>query len=530
MKKEFLIIMTLAFCLEGYSVVVKNEGPPGWYSGSYLAFSDGPLTQDKNKNPGEKKKTTTAKRLDSATAAYSKNSTSIESFLRDYIYSQKAESWQGLCDQWSASNNDMIVKKNLMSAKKLKCKGGVVFTKGDLQELFTGFYKSWDIDYAGLRDYTPLEERESSYYFSMNQLNRSNFAAHTVHEKIHYYMSKKVWEEEKVGIVINVDSGPEVWNQPIISLTSDIKDFSEKDLAAGELKVSAGQNHINTDSGQQKNTRTEVAKFRIPSNILRAKKNDEDLRLIEKIEEDYFKKVYDNPAISVKVLRKGEPKYIGAALTKIAKKNSFSDTKSLLEALALVKSETLKRALGKNISLKKGIKVQFVASKLKYQEETYYKDTDDVSNTKYYNYLLFKNKGKIMSSSWITPLHERPGDLFVSPSTLPEQVDLANNFTEYFEKGKWAMYKGVGPIALRWFKDQSLDKFHDAKKFKKTFSKINKTKTVEQWFQEVSKAKNRPVRTYGTTETPEWEFYEMVGKAIGIRNTLNLYKNCEIVK
>jgi len=527
---KFFIALCFIFSGSAFSTVIKNEGPPGWYSGSYLPFSDGPLTEDKNKNSGEKKKMSTAQRLDKASAAYSSNASSVEGFLRDYIYNKTAPDWQGLCDQWSASNNDIEIKKNLMSAKKLKCKGGVVFTKGDIQELFTGFYKSWDIDYAGSRDYTPLEERESSYYFSMDQLNSSNFPAHVVHEKVHYYMSKKVWEEEKVGIVLNVDSGPEVWNQPVISIESEIKELGMKDLAKGSLKVFAGQDHINLDGEQKKYTRTEVAGFRIPSSLLKAKKNDKDLRLIEKIEEDYFERVVENPEISVKELRKGEPKYIGTALKEIAKKNSFSDSKSFVKALALVKNETLKRALGNNISLKKGIKVQFVASKLKYQEETYYKDTQDVSNTKYYNYLLFKKKGEVIGSSWITPLRERPGDLFISPSTLQEQVDLANNFTEYFEKGKWAMYKGVGPIALRWFKDQAKEKFHDWKKFKKTFSSIDKSKTVEQWFQETTQSKSRPKRTYGMTETPEWEFYEMVGKAIGIRNTLNLYKNCDKVK
>ena len=80
------------------------------------------------------------------------------------------------------------------------------------------------------------------------------------------------------------------------------------------------------------------------------------------------------------------------------------------------------------------------------------------------------------------------------------------------------------------FKDQAKEKFHNSKNFKKTFSSINKNKTVEEWFQDVSKSKVRPKRTYGVTETPEWEFYEMVGKAIGLRNTLNLYKNCEKVK
>jgi hypothetical protein len=313
-------------------------------------------------------------------------------------------------------------------------------------------------------------------------------------------------------------------------MESDIKELGVKDLAKGNLKVFAGQDHINLDGKQQKYTRTEVAGFRIPTSILKAKKNDEDLRLLEKIEEDYFEKAVENPDISVKELRKGEPKYIGTALQEIAKKNSFSNTKSFLVALGLVKSETLKRALGNNISLKNGIKVQFVASKLKYQEETYYKDTQDVSNSKYYNYLLFKKKGEVIGSSWITPLHERPGDLFISPSTLQEQVDLANNFTEYFEKGKWAMYKGAGPIALRWFKDQAKEKFHNSKSFKKTFSSMDKNKTVEQWFQETANSNKRPKRTYGMTETPEWEFYEMVGKAIGIRNTLNLYKNCDKVK
>ena len=43
--------------------------------------------------------------------------------------------------------------------------------------------------------------------------------------------------------------------------------------------------------------------------------------------------------------------------------------------------------------------------------------------------------------------------------------------SEYFEKGKWAMYKGVGPIALRWFKDQAKEKFHNWKKFKKCCGK-----------------------------------------------------------
>ena len=183
---KFFIAIFFIFSGSIFSAVIKNEGPPGWYSGSYLPFSDGPLTEDKNKNSGEKKKMSTAQRLDKASAAYSSNASSVEGYLRDYIYNKTAPDWQGLCDQWSASNNDMEIKKNLMSAKKLKCKGGVVFTKGDIQELFTGFYKSWDIDYAGSRDYTPLEERESSYYFSMYQLNTSNFPAHVVHEKVHY--------------------------------------------------------------------------------------------------------------------------------------------------------------------------------------------------------------------------------------------------------------------------------------------------------------------------------------------------------
>ena len=147
----------------------------------------------------------------------------------------------------------------------------------------------------------------------------------------------------------------------------------------------------------------------------------------------------------------------------------------------IVKKETLKKSLGKNISLKKGIKVQFVASKIKYQEETYYKDTQDVSNSKYYNYLLFIKKGEVIGSSWITPLHERPGDRFISPSTLQEQVDLANNFTEHFENGKWAMYKGVELSLSIGFKDQAKE-VSRLKKFKKTFSSIDKRKLLKYGF------------------------------------------------
>ena len=546
MKKEFLILLGLLFIsFKSHSITIKNEGPPGWYSGSYLPFSDGPLTQERNKNKGERKKSTTAKRLDLATSHYGKSKSQLEGFLKDYIYKKDAESWQGLCDQWSASNNDVIIKNYLLSAEKLKCKGGVVLSKGDLQELFTAFYKSWDIDYAGERDYTPIEEREDAYYFAKDQLNRSNFPAHILHEKLHHYMNEKIWKEEKVGIVLNVDSGPEVWNQPVISIESNIKKLTEKDIAKGEFKVKAGQDHINLGEGQVKHTRTEVEAFRLISglksiegnreksfSILKAKRGDKDLRLIKRIEQHYYEKVYNNPEISVKALRKGEPKYMNEALKKIVKKTSFKDTKSFLQALAQVKKETLKRAFGKNIKLKKGIKVYLVHSKMKYQEETYYRDTSSVFNVKYYNYILIEGKGKnnYIGSSWMTPLSERPGDLFISPSMVAEQIDLANNFMEYYENGKWVMYKGARAVANGWFKHQAEEKFHGISQFKKAFSKVDKKMTIEQWFQKTTKSKKRPVRTYGMTETPEWEFYEMVGKAIGLRNTIDLYKSCKKCK
>lgn len=310
--------------------------------------------------------------------------------------------YEGFCDQFATANNDPKVKKLLKSTQGLDCEG-IPLTKGDLQELFTAFYTSKDTDYYGARNYVSEDDRNAAHDIAVDELNRATFYARYI-----YYIHGHLDKGE--GIVLNVDSGPEVWNQPVKEINSSSEEITDDPEQLGE--------------------------YRLPSYLFApsSKAGKANLSTIKSIEAA-FEIVLKNANISAPKLRKklspALQKRVGAAKTPA----------SIMTRLAEAKAESLQALLESDPDVLPEFRVFTVRSDVEYIQEGEFRNTELWTRTVGYDYVVIWEHRKdgswdIADDSWITDRTDRPADMFVSTPTMDASKRLAKEKAAWFWRTK----------------------------------------------------------------------------------------------
>lgn len=139
-------------------------------------------------------------------------------YARRY-YDPKAESWEGVCNQWSAASLEPQISKLVKNLGDINC-AGIALNPQEVRELFTAFYIHVDDSkMVGSRSNTRSFLRD--YY--ENQMGLDDLSPEIFHRTLYDNIKKNQ------GVVIDKDHGPEVWNHPVYKAESniDVKDKYE---------------------------------------------------------------------------------------------------------------------------------------------------------------------------------------------------------------------------------------------------------------------------------------------------------------
>ncbi|MBF0365366.1 MAG: hypothetical protein HQK50_07330 [Oligoflexia bacterium] len=245
------------------------------HSSTYLPLNKGYLIHDRYKqdvtalippdlNPGLIVTDTSEKnllqRFEEARADVLKRGAeeSLYGFFADYDYEKGEAEWRGMCHQWSAAACDPKVKKeisldptvNLKQKKSILCGKNIISTN-EIRELFTATYPSKNSLFLGSARNAPNEYYNQAFFHkkhmdvilahggmvAFKELNDSDYAvmdslgmitlkegptspvkwtlpAHQFHNTTKEQLSSNA------GIVLNIDPGEEIWNQPVFEMES----------------------------------------------------------------------------------------------------------------------------------------------------------------------------------------------------------------------------------------------------------------------------------------------------------------------
>lgn len=127
-------------------------------------------------------------------------------------YDDKAEGWEGFCHQWSPAGLDPA-SAFIVSMDKIYA--NVPFGIGDLRELTTWNYNESDALFIGQRNYG--SEPDSDNLDPVDLLATfQNYVG-----------------PGKPGVVLDIDPGTQVWNQPFYSYSTDTKELHGNDAKGG---------------------------------------------------------------------------------------------------------------------------------------------------------------------------------------------------------------------------------------------------------------------------------------------------------
>ncbi|HVO29427.1 MAG TPA: hypothetical protein VMV18_01770 [bacterium] len=206
----------------------KMDNKP--YSASYLPRVEGPLSKEHDTEIEDQiehgfgdcdlvhqivkdnaKKSATGKFDTAATNAEGHNPNLTDEYNRDGVNPQ-AEGWEGFCHQWSPAGLD---PSSAFIVSMDKIYANVPFGIGDLRELTTWTYQDSDAIFIGKRNNG--DKKDSENLDPMDLLG--TFQAFV--------------GSGKPGVVLDIDPGTQVWNQPFYSYSTDTKELSGDDAKGG---------------------------------------------------------------------------------------------------------------------------------------------------------------------------------------------------------------------------------------------------------------------------------------------------------
>lgn len=383
------------------------------YSSSYLPRKEGPLTHatpkfgdfgsdltDIQKDNWDKM--SIMEKLDSLNQARGIGSNYQISTTASH-HNPNAQFWEGFCDKWSAASLDPAVNSYIEKADaKVICRN-VVITKGEIKELFTGFYdyKNSPVGFSGHRFDRELDGHEQELLRTGQDLYSADSFDMT--------LNKTIGNAEKPrGVVLNVTKALEVWNQPVYKMNRC--EYTEQNAGKlGSLPADTLESPIKEVNDWlmdvAKADRISLMKLYYPST---PDLGDDSKSLV--IQLSKLQVQLRNQLNSSKGLDQ-----IQESLDSMPKDltNYSAVRKGIREAMAAM-------YVGGAIQLKKDLSVTRVANTVYYGSEVDYAEDERSNTSQEYSYYIIKNNnGRVVGSSWETPPEDRPGFAWV-PSDRPE--------------------------------------------------------------------------------------------------------------
>jgi hypothetical protein len=339
---------------------ILHETTPG-YSSSYLPLKEGPLVNHQYTHETsylqEPHKLSLAERFDLSRKIYSQLSPQkieipLFPFFTHVGHSPTADRWEGKCHQWAAAANDKGINKLLEKvdmSEGLLC-GDIIYKPGDIRELITASYFSRNKSFIGERTNKKQLNEELNDLIKKNYFLQDDLPAKIFHETVHKSL------KEKQGVVLDMDSGVEVWNHPVHSISSEITLVPEQDIyflinqPSFFIIPDEAQEHVRDIQNIEKDMK----------GLLKMNKNDRTLRLkslfADQIQSDHIKKLVNElenefPTADIEI-----------------------DINYLMFKIPEIVNSLYQLAMTKGMKLRPNLTVKGIKTTLKYLTESGYQD------------------------------------------------------------------------------------------------------------------------------------------------------------
>ncbi len=390
------------------------------YSSSYLPYKDGPLTHTPGNGPTgddsadvaawmrlRESRATVGERFDELRSLVLGKTDKLSTYFSTRMYNDKAEDWEGFCNQWSAASLDPTLAKMLASTDDLACKG-VYLSKGEIQELLTAFDPAYSV--GGLIGDRTDKELDKNVVTARENTGRDPLPAHVFHHTVYQNLN------QGRGLVGSMHAPGQIWNYPIYDAKTKYMLLNELTLMTVDapmlapylIQVKSGLNAAETTKATAllkaySDTYAALARF-TPT----AGQNPNDAPL--------SKAAFD----SAKAAGVSRLDFI-----------SLSDLDTLVSLKKDIYTKVLAMGRTGQLTLTPGYTIQFAQTTLSYAVEVGFASGQDVQTTRDLNYLLiFKGEDKDASDSqWVADVESRPQFLWI-PNSPADPRNAANPFAK----------------------------------------------------------------------------------------------------
>ena len=509
-KGLILVFMTLFVQSKGIASTLENEIVVKGYSSS---IKQGLLTEKKIKKKGkDSEEMALATRFELALKSYDWGYPTLRPFFdRFYRKKEKGKQTLNFSPSWAAANLSPLMNSYLFQNKGWDC-DGLLFKRGDIQELLTAFFP-WEI---GTR-----WGRRSSY-------GGRTLEAHDFHEAVHLHLftGEGLLFYEKNSKIF----------YPILKVKSSFKELSPQQLIPFLDFIKSKRKWFGKEE-KLKGPSMFPSKF-FKGRNKEGKKALNVVRFVEK----YWELMAKNEKISLGEIKKKivESSFFGEVFREFEGQfKQYKTKKKLFEILARLRRRYFRHALYNNsIGFVKGIRVEKVETDIHLKKPGNFGKTKDLKEKLTLTYFLFQRKGqkgfnqKVLrwQDSWkksiwtkIKQIEKKKSPFWkVYSESLRKKVNKKWYLTSLGEKTNYFI------MGSSWLAEQS---------FRPTFLLSVKSLTDKsdqmaplwgQWFFNVWDENEMPGEE--SKDLFKRNFYGLVGKGIALKGIQHLYNNCTHLK
>lgn len=146
-------------------------------------------------------------KLDSLNRYILSKNTNYQSQIQSSHFGKDDPTWYGYCHQWSNAALDPEINDYIRNTPEATICGNLLISRGEIKEMFTGFYPGSAGPMMGTRIDHKLSDGEEAALADVSHddvYSASAFDAH-IQDSL----------KDGKGIVMNIAKGGEVWNQPV---------------------------------------------------------------------------------------------------------------------------------------------------------------------------------------------------------------------------------------------------------------------------------------------------------------------------
>lgn len=353
------------------------------YSSSYLPWSVGALTELRATGSEKGKSQSVLEKLDRLAFEVLGKKTAYQSTDRERFYRPEAPEWMGFCDQWSAASLDSEVDQVIKAIGNINC-AGVRLSQGEIQELFTGYYKAIHSDHSGiqiLRDYTPDENAFLNSADGLDKLSAGRFDE---------VLSQGF--RSGTGAVLSLRATREVWNQPVFKQRRCESKVFEQAIGNIPLSLLSSDVPVLREWLSEVVSTDETALEKLGGNSIYV---DELQSLLT---------AFENLSNRIRSDQKLAELHRDVEMILRGRHQKYSSLR--LQVQRFVQ----KMRWSGLISLKQGLTLSKVKTEVSYGVESEFAEGGHRSQHKVYKYVLVRDdSGAVVNSFWDMPHSERPG-------------------------------------------------------------------------------------------------------------------------